>query len=76
MKLTLQNTANIGKPCKLFDANGNEIPYPIECDTETGVCVHYCLDEKGAFIVDENYIRRAMTVFPAPIQVEWIDVDN
>mgnify|MGYP000241490494 CR=1 FL=1 len=61
MKYTLANTIDIDKPQRVFDANGVEIDWVIECDTETGEVCKY----KG----DLEFTPETRT-YPAPLRVE------
>jgi len=45
---TIENTSKIGRPVRVFDADGNEIPFCISCDTETGEVERYETDEQRA----------------------------
>lgn len=61
----------------LFDANGEEIPFPIEADTESGVVLeyHWTRNAAGAPEVSREFdsagdIKRRKVRYPAPLRFE------
>ena len=75
---TIENTAGIGKPCKMFDANGVELLYVIEADTETGHIKRRIKDRRGNFILapsgEESLV--VLEAHPPPLRVEWINQER
>lgn len=69
MILTVENTAKIGNPIRLFDAAGNEITRAVWADTDTGE-VEQILDvmnwERCEFVRHRSYR-------PAPLRWETIN---
>lgn len=63
MKLTTENTSKIGRPVRVFDAIGDEVPYCIFCDTETGAVTRF---------KNEGRLEYISEVRPAPLRVEPI----
>jgi YD repeat-containing protein len=70
---TVENTSKIGKPCKVYDARGDEITDIIECNDETGFVVRYARDEQGKLKVSSlrQEIRRFEEMRPLPFRIEW-----
>lgn len=72
MIYNLENTVEIGKPIIVYDANGMEIPFVIECNTETGLVRHLKANSNGEFMIDHER-EEPMTcevTYPAPLRVE------
>lgn len=68
--------ADKGDQGQLFDANGEEIPYAIRCDTDTGLVVQYKRGANGAIefesVVDEygntlSFVKTVTHRHPAPL---------
>lgn len=68
-RFTVANTTLMGHPCRVYDADGNEIQYPLVCDTETGHVVQYIFDAN-------NNPSRVFNVYPAPLRVEYISTSE
>lgn len=68
MILTVENTAKIGMPIRIRDAEGNAIENAIWADTETGECVilHRFVDPHT------NKHMRSKRTYPAPLTWERI----
>lgn len=73
MKLNLANTSKVGKPCRIFDATGEEVLYCIECDTETGE-VEQLAHGRNGFVLTNfgTEVERIKATRPAPLTVEWL----
>ena len=67
---TVENTSKAGMPCKVFDSMGNEIPYVVRCDTETGV-IERAHHINGRLVVGPtgDTIARIVETYPLPLQV-------
>lgn len=73
MLYTLENTAKIGKPIKVFDGEGNHIPKALSVDTETGEITKFKTNEDGTIlIVDGEALRETITV-SLPIKIEFLE---
>ena len=73
-KYTLENTTDIGRPCRVFDANGVELDYCVSCDTETGEVTQIQWDpETRDFVFNEagDGVLRKTTLYPKPLRVEF-----
>jgi len=59
---------------RVFDADGQEIPFPVHGDTETGIVVCQVRDTAGQIVVDWNGTTpKAMTTvrqFSSPLRIE------
>jgi len=68
MKLNIENTAAVGKPCAVFDAEGVEVKYCVACDTVTGE-VETLLHEGESFVSQANgkSAERVRGHRPAPL---------
>lgn len=64
-----KNTAGIGRPVEVFDANGLKWDRLIECDTETGRIVRHVRDESGNFVLNGSEIAREEQFVAAPLSV-------
>ena len=66
-----ENTAKIGKPCRVFDANNDEILWVVFCDTETGEVERFEHDGQS-FVVNEegDGISRIAENKPIPLRIE------
>lgn len=73
MLLTVDNTSRIGKPVRIFDADGQEVKQVVECDTTTGHVVRF-RTEGGKIAGPPNgtAIQRVTENRPAPLRVEPI----
>lgn len=68
MVATIENSA----PCRVFDSNGLEWNYVVECDTETGrvVCLKRESDSfvidyfKGEAVRETHYTAAPLTLIP------------
>lgn len=71
---TTENTLKIGKPCRVFDATGNEIRKCTFCDTETGSIERFAEDENGRCVMNETRddVIRVRETRPLPLHVEFI----
>ncbi len=45
-------------PCRVFDADGREIMFPVRIDTETGVVVKRAINRYGMMYEDVNAPRK------------------
>lgn len=72
MVLTVENTLKIGKPCMVYDANGERVHWPISCDTETGEVERY-IPTLGSIFADKNGPKTIRESRPAPLQVIWLE---
>ena len=72
--LTVENTAKVGKPVRVFGADGREIKDVIEADTATGLCVVYQRDEKGRFMLapEGDHIVRKEVFGKLPLMVKAV----
>ena len=70
--LTVENTAGIGMPVRIFDADGNEIKDCVYADTETGFCGIIQRSSSGELVVDCGELVRAGVDFKSPLQVERV----
>ncbi len=70
----IENTAKIGKPCRVFDAKNEEILWVVFCDTETGD-VERLQHDGQSFVVNAegDAINRVTENRPAPLRVEWCE---
>ena len=71
---TVDNTSKIGRPCKVFDANGVELRWVLRCDTETGEVEQHATDpETGKIQIDiaKGEIVQQTKFYPAPLRVEF-----
>lgn len=59
-------------PSKVYDANGHEIEFVYEGDTETGVCICLSVMPDGGFDVDYENGRavRKVIIAPPPLRLE------
>ncbi len=76
MKLTIANTLEIGKRCKIFDADDDEVLDVVEANTETGSVLRH--KREGGLVVAMKGTCRTVKIRetrPAPLRVEWIDTD-
>ena len=65
MRYTTENTSRIGKPVRVFDANGNELKYCTAADTDTGEVERLQVDANGEFVVAaDGNIARYNTIVP------------
>lgn len=71
MIYTIENTAKIGKPVIVFDADGVEVTHCVRCDTETGEVERFEVDINGRYVFDEagGSINRVKEVLPRPLRV-------
>ena len=71
MLLNVDNTSRIGKPVRIFDADGQEVKRVVECDTTTGHVVRF-MTAAGQLVrtPDGNDIQRLTENRPAPLRVE------
>lgn len=76
MILTTKDTAEAGKPIRIFDADGNEIRLCTRCDTETGECEVFETDKGGAVMTEITSLgiaaRRTIVHAKPPLKVEWV----
>ncbi len=70
MKYNTKNTIDINKPIVVYDANGSEIKYCIECDTETGQASQLKVRPDGSMITINEEPVISEGTFPAPLRVE------
>ena len=71
---TVDNTSKIGRPCKVFDANGVELLRVIRCETETGEVEQFLTDpQTGEILIDaaKEEAVRWTKCYPAPLRVEF-----
>ena len=73
MILTVEDTAEAGNRCRVFDAGGNEIFYAFHADTETGIVGQFVLNNQGRPISDGIELFREFRVYSAPLRIEWIE---
>jgi len=73
MILTAENTSEAGKPCMLFDADGQQIEYVFQADTETGLVGQYVRDENGRLQDDGQDMMREFVHYKPPLSVMWIE---
>ena len=68
-----ENTAGAGRPCRVYDADGSEIRYVIECDTKTGAVQRYA-NHGRQFTVDAASPRGdvVMEIRKTPLIIEWL----
>lgn len=71
MIYNVENTAAIGKPCTVYDANGVEVPWCVECNTETGEVTQFLCDEKGPVIKDGEIVLQK-NVHPHPLELVFL----
>ena len=72
MLYTLENTAKIGKPVKVFDGEGNHIPKTLSVNTETGEITKFKTKEDGTVLtMDGETIEETITV-PLPIRMKFL----
>ena len=73
MMLTIENTSGIGRPIKIFDANGREVLFAITADTETGEVEKYKTGERGQLIRNEEKgeIEREKVLLAFPLRFEY-----
>lgn len=65
------SAAAIGKPCRVFDATGEEIPWVTWCNVSTGEVERLETDEYGKFVgPDCGMIRKIRETRPAPLRLE------
>lgn len=65
----MENTYYAGNPVRVFDANGQEIRYCLECDTETGRVMQLSINEDGTYEEHNGDIVRVVKKYPAPLLV-------
>jgi hypothetical protein len=71
--LTVEDTAEAGKRCRVFDARGDEIVYAFHADTDTGIVGQFVLDDQGRPMNDGIELFREFRVYAAPLRIEWIE---
>ena len=72
--LTPQNTSLAGKPCRIFDADGEEVRWCTEASIKTGCVTRYEADDKTGNIRVCALTLRTKKIIeqrPAPLRVEW-----
>ncbi len=73
----VSNTSEIGRPANVFDANGLEWPFVINCDTESGRIEKFVADEYGIIQIapnGEEAIRETIIV-ASPLHVHFVETD-
>ena len=72
MRYTVEDTAKVGKPVRVFDGDGNELDNCTLVDTETGEVERFKVDADGNFLVHPNGKRlvRETVVVPG-VTVEF-----
>ena len=73
MILTVEDTAEAGKRCRIFDAEGQEIVYAFQADTETGIVGQFVLDDNGNPMHNGFEALREVKTYKAPLRIEWIE---
>ena len=73
MIYNVQNTSGIGKPCRIFDANGLEWDDIEECDTETGRMIQFKRDAEGRLVDHEGELIRETVYGAPPLQLRNLD---
>lgn len=73
MLLTLANTVELGRSCRIFDANDVEILDCIECNTNTGRCIQRVRDSEGRFVIVHGETKLTFEDRPLPFRVEWAE---
>lgn len=73
-KYTIENTSEIRKPCRVFDADGVELKYVVMCDTETGEVEQLVYNENDRHFEKAigNTIARSVKFYPKPLRIEFI----
>lgn len=66
---TLENTVNIGKPIKVFDANGIELEGLTFCNVKTGEVLQSVIED-GSYKHWYGEIIREKKFYPAPLKIE------
>lgn len=69
----VQNTLEVGKPCRIFDANGLEWHDVVECDTETGRILRFKRDAEGRWVDQEGELVRETVHGAPPLQLRKLD---
>ena len=72
MILTVENTLNIGRRCRVYDASGAEVEKCVYCDTETGEVrrLHY-RDGQPVLTEYRHEVERITEMRPLPFEIEW-----
>lgn len=65
----VDNTSAIGKPVRVFDANGMELHYCLEVDTTTGRVLQFVTQDGSLVENDEGDLKRQEEYYPAPLLV-------
>lgn len=73
MLLTLANTVDLGRSCRVFDANDIEILDSIECNTNTGRCIRRVRDSEGRFVIIHGETKLDFEDRPLPFRIEWAE---
>lgn len=66
MIYTLENTINVGKPCRVFDGDGEEVKKCVYCDTKTGKVIRL-----GDYREKDRDISRITEMRPLPMKIKW-----
>ena len=71
---TIENTAKVKKPVKVFDATGMEVLYCTMADDETGEIERLCINEDGSYVLDARgeRVMRVSEVKALPLIIEVI----
>lgn len=74
----VSNTSEIGKPCRVYDANNAEIHEVRWCDTESGWVSRFRINDDGTLVISQDGTELE-TIFEkraAPLRVEFIDTTD
>jgi len=68
----VKNTFERGRPCRVFDANGEEYHKGMECDTETGRIVQQVGKDGQPVITNDDRLVFETVMAPAPLQIVFV----
>ena len=72
MRYTVEDTVKVGKPARVFDADGNELDGCTMVDTDTGEVERIKVDADGNFVVHPNGKRLVCETVVVPgVRVEF-----
>lgn len=66
---TVENTSAIGKPCRVFDADGNELLKVTWCNTKTGEVERFKLIGDKLVTSKYNELELVRVFVPAPLRI-------
>lgn len=69
----VENTAKVGKPCRVVDANGQDVRFVVSCDTETGDVLRLKHDGESFVIGADGDVETISERVPAPLHIEWLE---